>query len=173
MLVFVPQKILSLSCNLHVLWLSVSCSSSLTSLPVHTNDSGLLALAIFIFFLLSLVSPSTVCLQHASLMRMFRVFFSVFGECQAPPIGLEYELQRFRSFSVDPCVCVFLKRWRGRRRKTRSFSPVWTRPKAVQSSLNCTVSFYQYQCIIQPLTVNLLKDDCCIAILNIWNVNFF
>ena len=31
-----------------------------------------------------------------------RRLFSVFGECQAPPIGLEYEQQRFRSFSVDP-----------------------------------------------------------------------
>ena len=31
-------------------------------------------------------------------MRMLRLR----GECQAPPIGLEYELQRFQSFSVDP-----------------------------------------------------------------------
>ena len=45
----------------------------------------------------------SVCLQCASLMRMLHVFFSVFGECQAPPRGLEYELQRFWSFSVDPC----------------------------------------------------------------------
>ena len=36
-------------------------------------------------------------------MRMLPVFFSVFGECQAPPTGLEYELQRFQSFSLDPC----------------------------------------------------------------------
>ena len=36
-------------------------------------------------------------------MRMLRLFFfSAFGELQAPPIGLEYELQRFESFSVDP-----------------------------------------------------------------------
>ena len=34
-------------------------------------------------------------------MRMLRVFFSAFGEFQAPPIGLEYKLQRFWSFSVD------------------------------------------------------------------------
>ena len=36
-------------------------------------------------------------------MRTLRLFFSVFGEFQAPPIDLEYELQRFQSFSVD-CV---------------------------------------------------------------------
>ena len=35
-------------------------------------------------------------------MHMLRLFFSAFGEFQAPPIGLEYELQRFWSFSVDP-----------------------------------------------------------------------
>ena len=36
-------------------------------------------------------------------MRMLRLFFfSALGELQAPPIGLEYELQRFESFSVDP-----------------------------------------------------------------------
>ena len=34
-------------------------------------------------------------------MRMLCVF-SIFGECQAPPRGLEYELQRFWWFSVDP-----------------------------------------------------------------------
>ena len=36
-------------------------------------------------------------------MHMLRVFFSIFGECQVPPRGLEYELQRFQSLSVDPC----------------------------------------------------------------------
>ena len=52
---------------------SVSRSSSLSSLLVHTNDSGFLALAIFVFFLLCLVSPSTVCcLQRASFMRIVR-----------------------------------------------------------------------------------------------------
>ena len=34
-------------------------------------------------------------------MCMLRLFFSVFGEFQAPPRGLEYELQCFESFSVD------------------------------------------------------------------------
>ena len=36
-------------------------------------------------------------------MRMLRLLFSIFGEFQAPPISLECELQRFESFSVDPC----------------------------------------------------------------------
>ena len=34
-------------------------------------------------------------------MHMLRVFFSVFGECQVPPLGLECERQHFRLFSVD------------------------------------------------------------------------
>ena len=38
----------------------------------------------------------------ASLMCMLRLFFSIFGEFQVPPIGLEYELQHFWSFWVDP-----------------------------------------------------------------------
>ena len=33
---------------------------------------------------------------------MHRLFFCVFGEFQAPPIGLEYELQRVESVTVDP-----------------------------------------------------------------------
>ena len=32
-------------------------------------------------------------------MRMLRFFFFIFGECQEPPIDLEYELL----FSVDLC----------------------------------------------------------------------
>ena len=35
-------------------------------------------------------------------MRMLHLFFSISGEFQAPPIGLEYELQRVESFTVDP-----------------------------------------------------------------------
>ena len=38
-------------------------------------------------------------------MLMLNLFFSVFGEFQAPPIGLEYELQRVESFSVDLLGC--------------------------------------------------------------------
>ena len=102
MLVIVPQKIWSLSCNLLSLWLSVNRSSSSTSLTVNTKDSGFLEQVIFVVFLLCSVSPSTVCLQRTSLMRMPRLFFSVFVECQTPPICLEYELQCFRTFSADP-----------------------------------------------------------------------
>ena len=35
-------------------------------------------------------------------MHSLSLFFSNFGEFQVPPIGLEYELQCFESFSVDP-----------------------------------------------------------------------
>ena len=38
-------------------------------------------------------------------MRMRHLLISAFGEFQAPPIGLEYELQRFQSFSVDQYGC--------------------------------------------------------------------
>ena len=40
-------------------------------------------------------------------MHKLRLFFSVSGEFQAPPIGLEYELQRVESFSVDLCGCKY------------------------------------------------------------------
>ena len=38
---------------------------------------------------------------------MRRLFFSIFGELHAPPIGLEYELQRVESFTVDPFGCKY------------------------------------------------------------------
>ena len=63
-------------------------------------------------------------------MRMLRLFFSIFGEFQAPPIGLEYELQRFESFSVDPFGCKYS--WNDAEEdggKKRLFWYVWTRPK--------------------------------------------
>ena len=80
----------------------MSLSSSSTSLTVHTNDSGFLAVAIFIFFLLCSVSPSTVCLftarklsEHAPCLLLHLWWMS------SATYRLEYELQRFRSFSVD------------------------------------------------------------------------
>ena len=33
-------------------------------------------------------------------MHMLHLFFSIFGEFQAPPIGLEYELQRVESLDL-------------------------------------------------------------------------
>ena len=54
--------------------------------------------ASFVWFLLLL----TVCIQCASFMHMLLLLFSVFGEFQAPPIGLEDELQCVESFSMDP-----------------------------------------------------------------------
>ena len=51
--------------------------------------------------------PLSVCKQCASFMRMLRLFCSIFGEFQAPPRGLECELQHFESFSVDPCGCKY------------------------------------------------------------------
>ena len=52
-----------------------------------------------IFFLCS-VSPFIVCVQQASFMCM-RHLFSVSGEFQVPPIGLEYEIKRIESFPMD------------------------------------------------------------------------
>ena len=40
-------------------------------------------------------------------MRMLCLLFSIFGKFWTPPIGLEYELQRFQSFSVDPYGCKY------------------------------------------------------------------
>ena len=40
-------------------------------------------------------------------MRVLRLFFSVFGELQAPPIGLECELQCVESFTMDPFGCKY------------------------------------------------------------------
>ena len=78
MLVFVPQKILSLSCNLLA--------------------SGFLAL----FFLLCLVSPSTVYLFTARKLNAHAPCLLRFWLMSSVTFRLEYELQRFRSFSVDP-----------------------------------------------------------------------
>ena len=63
-------------------------------------------------------------------MCMLHVFISVFGEYQAPPIGLKYELQRFQSFSVDLCGRKYS--WNDAEEdgeKKRLFSPVWTAPQ--------------------------------------------
>ena len=49
----------------------------------------------------------SVCKQRASFMHMLRLLFSVFGEFQVPPRGLECELQCFESFSVDLCGCKY------------------------------------------------------------------
>ena len=35
-------------------------------------------------------------------MHMLRLFFSVFGEFHAPPIGLEHELKHVELFTMDP-----------------------------------------------------------------------
>ena len=55
-------------------------------------------IAIFLFFLFCSVSPFSVFLFT---VRKLRLFFSVFGEFQVPPIGLEYALQCVESFSMD------------------------------------------------------------------------
>ena len=54
----------------------------------------------YYFVILLLLS---VCKQRASFTRMLCLVFSVFGEFRMPPRGPGYELQRFESFSVDPC----------------------------------------------------------------------
>ena len=62
-------------------------------------------LAIFVFVLLYSVSPSTVCIQCTSFMCTLRLFFSVFGEFEAPPIGLQYELQLVELLKMDQFRC--------------------------------------------------------------------
>ena len=50
-----------------------------------------------VFFLLCLVSPSTVCLY-----TVHKLYAHAPSLLQVPPIGLEYELQRVESFTMDP-----------------------------------------------------------------------
>ena len=56
-------------------------------------------LAIFIFFLLC--------------SFFLLLFFSVFGEFQAPPIGLEYELQCGESYTMDANILEMMPRKMG------------------------------------------------------------
>ena len=117
-LLFVPQKILSLSCNLLALWLSVSRSSNSTSLMVHTNDSSFLALAIFVFiFFLRLVSPSTsVSLQRASFVSMLRLFFFFFWWISSTTYSPGIWTTAFSVvFRGTVWTQIFLKRCQGRR----------------------------------------------------------
>ena len=58
-----------------------------------TNESGILVIAIVIFFLLRSDSLSTVCLYTEHKLNAHALsLFLFFGEFQAPPIGLKYEL---------------------------------------------------------------------------------
>ena len=54
----------------------------------------------------------SVRLRQASFIHMLRLFFSVFGEFQAPPIGLEYDLLRFESCSVNPSGRKYSWNWK-------------------------------------------------------------
>ena len=68
-------------------------------------------------------------------MRMLRLFFSVFGEFRTLPIVLGYELQRFRSFSVDPYGRRYS--WNDAeedRGKKIVFPYVWRSPKLVHAA---------------------------------------
>ena len=95
MLVFVPQKILS---PLGILGQNIMLLCQYAERKSIVDNQ----LAIFIIFLFCLVSPSTVCTQCASFMRMLRLFFSIFAEFQATPIGPNYELQHVQLFSMGP-----------------------------------------------------------------------
>ena len=137
MLVIVPQKILSLFCNLLTLRLSVSHSSSSTSL---SNDSRFLALAIFIFFFLCSVSPSTVCLftarkLYAHAPSPLLHFWWMSCATYRPGIGTTAFAV---VFSGSLWTQIFLKWCRGRRRKKRLFWSVWTAPKC-EWLLSCLV----------------------------------
>ena len=100
---------------------------------VHTNDFGFLALAIFIFFLLCSVSPSTVCLftthkLNAHALCLLLHFWWMSSATYRPGIWTTV-FSVF--FSCSIWTQIFLKWCRGRRRKKkRSFSPMWTAPMA-------------------------------------------
>ena len=70
-------------------------------------------------------------------MCMCRLFFcSVFGEFKAPPIGLECELQRFESFSVDPSGRNFLETMQ---RKTEEKKIVFVQVDKALNWVNVTI----------------------------------
>ena len=89
MLVFMLQKILSLS-GLQGQNIMLLCH--------YTERKRIMdnRLACRVRFLLLLF----VCIQCASFMRYPSLLLR-FGEFQAPPIGLEYELKRVELFSTD------------------------------------------------------------------------
>ena len=68
-------------------------------------------LAIFIFFLFSSVSPSTVCCIHCtSFMCMLHLFVAVFGGFQMLPIGGNMNcsvVNRFESLSRKYASCIY------------------------------------------------------------------
>ena len=83
------------------------CKRTCFASPLRSRV-GFLTLAIFaysscVWFLLLL----SVCIQCESSMRMLCFFSSVFGEFQAPLIGLEYELELVESFTMDPFRCKY------------------------------------------------------------------
>ena len=93
MLVFVFQKILSLSGLLGQNILLLCCYAE------RQKDYGKPTLCS--------VSSSTVCIRRASFMHMLRLFFSVFGDFQAPPIGwnINYSvLRRLQWIHLDANV---------------------------------------------------------------------
>ena len=94
MLVFVLEKILS------VLGL---LGQNIMLLCQYAEQKSIMdnQLAIFIVWFLLLLS---VCIQRASFMHMLHLFFSIFGEFQAPPIGwnMNYSvLSRFQWIRLD------------------------------------------------------------------------
>ena len=71
----------------------------------------------------------SVCIQCTSFMRILCLFFYVSGEFQAPPIGLEYELLRVESFTMDLFGCKYSWMMEDGGEKSL-FWYMWTWPKA-------------------------------------------
>ena len=59
-----------------------------------------LAIFVFFFFFLCLVSPS----PPSVVMHLLHRFFSIFGEFQAPPIGVEYDI--YSALSRSQWICL-------------------------------------------------------------------
>lgn len=69
---------------------------------------------------------------------MLRLFLSVFGEFQTPPIGLEYELQCVESFLMDPLDANIFKRCQGRRGRKKVVQVTWTWLELISMWSNCS-----------------------------------
>ena len=131
MLVFVPQKILSLSGLLGQNILLLCHYAERKRIMDHQLD-------IFIFFFLCSLSPSTVCL--CTVQKLYAHALSLrlrYRWIQVAAIGLEYELQHVESFTMDPFRCKYSWNDAEEDGEKRLFWYVWTWTNIFSMSTGC------------------------------------
>ena len=112
-------------------WVWVTAAA--TSLTVHIKDSGFLALAIFIFFLLCSVSPSTVCFYTERKLSAHALsllhFWWTFSSTYRPGIWTK----AFSALFSGPCE--------------RKYS--WTMPRKTEEKKHCSGTYGKALCHIR------------------------